>query len=805
MYISLNWLKDFVELPDNLDPNTLGETLTLKTAEVEKVIDQKKEFDHMVAGLVKEVHPHPNADKLKITKTSIGNQDLQIVCGGENLYEGMYVAVAKIGAKVKWHGQDEMTMERVKIRGVESEGMICAGEEIGISDTEAGEKDVMDLSALKPEPGTPLAEVFQKNDVIFEFDNKALTHRPDLWGHYGIAREVAALTDNPLKPISPQVEIPENGESLPVEVKIPDLCPRYCGIKVSGIKVTASPLWLSSRLKAIGHGTHNNIVDITNYVMNELGQPLHAFDSNNIEGGIIVRTAEKGEKIHTLDQKECELDETMLIIADHKKPVAIAGVIGGEFSGINENTTSIIIESANFAPASVRKTSIKLGIRTDSVQRFEKSLDPVMAETALKRALELILQICPDAKIEGPITDIQNFNREEKTIVLNTKKARSKIGVEIDDHAISKILTSLDFTVQETATPQIYNVTIPSYRATKDVEIEDDLIEEIARIYGYENIDPELPNLPARLPMENTERSKKHRAREIFSHGFGFDEVYNYSFYGKETIKKCLLDEAIHLKLLNYLSEDQTHLRTSLVPNMLKNIQDNLRYFEKFNLYEIGRIYEEEGNFFPIEHKKITAALVSGEKTDEIFYKAKGYLEEFLKISGIRFTKPISEIRNAPYAHPAKALTYLSESGETLAQVFMLHPVVAKNFDLEKIKIAFIDINFTKLNQTVTIEKKYRPISKFPAITFDVSVMVESQTLSQTIEEAIEKADKNLIKSVELFDLYEGPSIETGKKALAYKITLQSEERTLTDQDMTNIQNKVFENLEKLGGIIRGR
>ncbi|MFA7685580.1 MAG: phenylalanine--tRNA ligase subunit beta [Candidatus Gracilibacteria bacterium] len=803
MLVSLSWLKDFVELK-KIDPKDLATELTLKTAEVEGIIDESTQFENMVVGFVETMIPHPNADKLRIAKTSIGKETLQIVCGGENLKEGMYVAVAKIGAKVRWHGEGEpIVMERAKIRGEESFGMICAGDEIGIDDPLAGPKDILDLSPLKPEIGMPLSALLGNNDTILEFDNKALTNRPDLWGHYGIAREVAALTNSKFKPLVPKVKIPTTGESIKVEVKNAELCPRYCGLIIKNVKIAESPDWLKKRLKAVGHGTHNNVVDVTNYIMSELGQPLHAFDKNYIKEGILVRTAQKNEKMTTLDDKERTLSVEMLVIADHEKPVAIAGIIGGKNSEINEKTTEIILESANFHPGNVRKTSVKLGVRTDSVQRFEKSLDPNLAELAIKRAAELILEICPTAEIAGPITDVKNFDEKPLKVDLNIKKAQSKIGVEISKKEIKSILTSLEFKLKEKST-NIFEVEIPSFRSSKDVTIEDDLIEEIVRIYGYDSIPVVLPQLPTRLPIENTERFKKHRTRELFSYALGFDEVYNYSFYGLKELRNCNIPDENHIKLLNYLSEDQTHLRITLVPNLLKNFQLNAKYFDSVKLYEIGRTYKEIGEFMPLEEKKIGGGILLKGKTDNPFYQTKGAVELFFKKFNISI-KITKGVENIAYAHPVKSVSFLGSNSDTLAQVFMIHPEILKNHDLEKYSIAMFEINFSKSLKLEKLEKSCKKLPKFPGIDIDISVLISKDIEVEKIKNAIMEADKDLITSAKLFDIYEGANIEKDKKAVAYKVTLQSEARTLTDEEMTQVQQKIFTNLEKLGGIIRGK
>ena len=806
MLISLNWLKEFVDLPENLDPKELATELTIKTAEVDSVINEAESFENIVVGQILEITPHPNADKLRVTKVSLGKENCQIVCGGSNLREGMYVAIAKPGSKVRWHGAgDLITLERTKIRDVESDGMICAGSEIGVPDPTAKEKEILDLSAMKTAPGTPLSELLQKNDVIFEFDNKALTHRPDLWGHYGIAREIAVLTGAKLKPVKSAVKIPAKGEQIEVEVKDEKLCPRYCGLIIENVKVGPSPDWLQKKLKATDHGTHNNIVDVTNYVMLELGQPMHAFDKAKINKGIVVRTAKKGEMIPCLDDKIRELNEHMLIIADHEKPVAIAGVIGGANSEIGSFTTSIILESANFNSSSVRKTSTKFMLRTDAVQRFEKGLDPHLCELAIKRAAELILEICPEAKIAGPITDISNFSTTPLKITLDTEMARSKIGADISDKQMKEILESLDFEVKAGTKKGTFEVTVPTFRANKDVKIEDDIVEEIARIFGYGNIPATLPSLPTKLPEENTERFKKHRARELLSYGLGFDEVSNYSFYGKNEIERCLMKEEGHVKLLNYLSEDQTHMRTSMTPNLLKNLQHNVKNFDELRIYEIGRTYKEIGQFMPLEEKKIVGAILLKGKSDAPFYEAKGVLETIFKKFEIALPHPAKGMDCAPYAHPNKAISYIDQHGQTLGKVFMLHPIVAKNHDLENYSIGIFAVNFTELMKLAPNEKKYKKIGRFPSIEFDVSVLVDANIEIQTLKNAIASAEKHLITEVSLFDIYQGQGIPSDKKAVAFKITLQAEDRTLTDLEMTETQKFVFRNLEELGGVIRGK
>lgn len=803
MHISLNWLKEFVNIPET-DAHALAHKITVRTAEVDGVIEESASFENMVAGQIIELKKHENADSLTVTQTLIGTETVQIVCGGKNLKEGMFVAVALIGAEVSWHGGEKMKIEKVSIRGVESFGMICASTEIGLPKGEnEGEKDILDLSELKPTPGTPLAKVLNKDDTILIFDNKTITNRPDLWGHYGIAREISALYDQKLTPIKTTVKTPKTGENLKIEIDDFMLCPRYTGLVIDNVKIGPSPLWLQEKLKKIDHGTHNNVVDITNYIMTELGQPMHAFDHSKVKEKILVRTAKQGEKITALDTKSYELDEEMLVIADSEKALAIAGVIGGQDGSVTESTTKIILESANFNSSSIRRTASRLGIRTDASQRFEKALDPFLCETALLKAAEMILKICKGSKIVSPITDLQSFSKEPVKITLSLEKASSKIGVELSKKEITDFLKKLEFKIKP-INKDTLEVEVPTFRATKDIKDQDDLIEEIARLYGYENIPTTFPVLPIKRPQENRERKVKHEIRTLLSLGLGFDEVLNYSFYSNRELKNCLMTEESHLIIENSISEDYSHLRTTLIPHLLKNAQLNQKNFDSFKIYEIGRTYKNIGEHFPLEEKKISGLIYEKSKKDDVFYQAKGVVESIFTHLSLDLPNSAKEVKNAPYSHPAKALTYIDNEGETLAQVFMLHPLVQKNMDLEKAKIAIFELNYTKLMAMTASVHKFEAIPRFPKIEFDVSVLVEKNTEIGTLIKEIKSCDSELIKTVTLFDIYEGSNLGANKKAIAFKIALQSNEKTLTDTDMSRVQTLVFEKLKQIGGEIRG-
>ena len=811
MKLSLNWIKQFVEIPPT-NAKELGDLLTLRTAEVEEVQDQATLYTNMYIGKVTELKAHPDADKLVVCTIDIGPEgSRQIVCGGQNLSEGMLVAYADKGAKVRWHGEGDLVeLSYAKVRGIESQGMICAGEEIGLeTDNPEGQKEVKikDLSYTKEQPGTPLAEALKKDDIVFEIDNKSLTHRPDLWGHYGFAREFAAIMKTDLKPLDECFDLPKDKSALKIGSQDAKACPYFGGCIVTNVKIEESPQWIKTLLQAAGVRPVNNIVDITNYVMLELGQPMHAYDRSFVEEDFLeARFAKKGEELETLDHKKRKLLETDLVIANSKKALGLAGVMGGVNSEIKDDTTEIILEAANFDAVTVRRTSTYHGLRTDAVQRFEKSLDPTLAKQALKRACKLIQGVCPEARFEGNLVEFNEYEAPKIEIKLDPKYVESVIGAKISSDEMCDSLTRLGFEVKKGT--DAFDIRVPSWRATKDVNITEDLIEEIARMHGYENIPATLPPLPIIPPKYLVDRRAKHQARKILARGLNCDEVIRYSFYSTEDVKNCMLDEAKHLRVENYLSEDQTHMRTTLIPNMLKATALNLKYQDILRIFEFGRTYIEDG-YMPVEEKHLCTIFADSRKKakntgplDITFYDAKGTLEslfDMMGATGVKFVKT----KNPPsYAHPKKCIE-VKYRGQSIGHIFDLHPGVLKKYDIEANTAAF-EINFSQIITAGLSPTLYAPLSKLPSLTFDISVVMNERTEIGEIEQIIKDCGGKLVKNIELFDIYEGKNIEQGKKSFAFRITLHTEERTLTDEDMAEIQKKIFDKLTSKGGQIRG-
>jgi len=798
MYISLNWLKDFVDIPKNITPEDLGLKLSAHTVEVDKVINQKEKFNKVVVGKILELKKHPSADRLQLVKIDIGKEKLDIVCGATNIKAGDFVPVALVGAVLP----NGLEIKTAEIRGVKSNGMLCAEDELGMGDDHAG---IMILS--KGKPGENLAEYLKLDDTVFEVDNKSITNRPDLWSHLGMAREISAFLELKLK--EPKLELSRLAkgkgklEKIKVEVKDSKLCPRYMAIKVSGIAIGASPAWMQERLSAVGMRPINNIVDITNYVMLELGQPLHAFDASLVKE-IGVRRAKKGETMETLDGQKRELDESMLLITDGEKGVAIAGVMGGLNSEISQETKAIIIEAANFEPTQIRKTSQKLGLRTESSMRFEKSLDPNLCQWAITRAVELVKQLCPKAEVISDLVDIKSFSLEQGPIAISLEWLETIIGEKIEEKKIINILTSLGFAVKKDKDK--LDVTVPSWRATKDISIPEDLVEEIVRIYGYNNLEMVMPKVVMEAPLVNKERILERKIKEILAQGARLSEVYNYSFVNEEQLKKLKMEIRDYVKLANPIISQHTLLRQSLAPYLLENVKTNQSRYSEFGLFEIGNIFmdltgeEDKGGEkgkLPYQEKKL-GIIIAGEKKGEIFRKIKGLVEYLFDYFGLSASFEILEDRPGWADSKAAAKIISGAGGETaLGTVARLDSQIAATLNIKK-EAAIAEISFKELAGLVLDKgaKKYEKIPKYPPVIRDLAFVVGSKTLYNDIKKEIESFSP-LVKEVELFDVYEGEGLGENNKNLAFHIIYQAPDRTLTAEEIEKEQAKLIKILEK--------
>jgi phenylalanyl-tRNA synthetase beta chain len=815
MKISLNWLKEFIDIPKNITPQKLAHLLTEHSVEVEEVIEQAKDFDNIVVGQIIKIDKHPNADKLKLVQVNIGQaENIQVVCGGTNLEEKMFVALAKVGSRVKWHGQgDLITLEKTKIRGEESVGMICSACEIGLGKYVEGDSTIMkfEVDQKKNIAGIPLAQFLKLDDVILDIENKTITHRPDLWGHFGIARELGAIFGFRISNYEFRIKDKISKKitsNLKVEVKNKIFCQRYMGVVVDGVKIEASPEWLQNRLVAVGVRPINNIVDITNYVMLETGQPMHAYDANKLASEkIIVRLASQGEKVVTLDKVERKLDTEMLVIADEKKVIAIAGIMGANNSEVDQNSTKIILESANFDAINSRITATKLGLRTEASARFEKHLDPNLTETALAKALSLISEIVPSAKISSKIVDENNYKPKTIVIKLSVEFIQKKIGVELEKKEIQKILESLGFKVS--SEKSLLKVTVPSWRATSDISSADDLVEEVARIYGFNKIQAIMPTVSMDLPEVNLKRKLEKEIKNILT-AQGLNEVINYSFISEDQVMKMGKNIEDHIKLLNSLSQDHTILRQSLTENLLKNIQNNLRYFEEFSLFEIGSIFKKgEGKFIihpegnkklPIQETIISGVIASKIKTEEVlFFNIKEVVENLLS----KFQ--LENFQIMPSANDSSFSAKIEVNQQQIGTIFILNKKILENFEInKKTNCAWFEINLDKLNSLPKKEKKFKQLNKFPSVEIDIAIIASKNILWHNIDKEIKKIAGEKLKQIELFDIYEGENIAPDKISLAIHLNFAEEDRTMEMKEVEKIRDEIISHLnKKFGAIIR--
>ena len=801
MLISYNWIKSFTSFKDKLSPFEIRNLFSWHSCEIDEVISESEAFDFMVAGHIKEIKKHENADSLSVCQVDLGEIGThQIVCGGDNLKKDQIVAVAMPKAKVRWHGEgDLIELSKTKIRGEESFGMICAAEEIGMGKSK--DKNILDISHTKAKAGTPLSEVFKKNDFILDIDNKTLTNRPDLWSAEGLARELATITKTKFTALNPKAEIPTTGEQVNLIDESKDFIHRFQTLIIENLEVKESPKEIQELLIKSGVNPKNNIVDATNYVMYEIGQPMHAYDfdsvSVNNKVDFTIKKANKLEKLMLLGDQEIELQDFDNVLYVKGKPQILLSIKGGVNSGVNENTKKIVLESAVFDCKQTRKSSTHHHVRTDSSARYEKQLDAHNTQRAIFRCLEILKLSCPDLKVSGPLQDYFPVNNQPKTISLPIHKIEGYMGVKVDTKESIRILESLDFKVTEKETT--LEVTPPTFRSTGDINIYQDLIEEIARHYGYHNLESKIkPHTKSGINLK--QRELEYEVREHLSN-LGMYEVINYNFVSEKDIQNVNLDPKNHLKLFNSLNTEHTHMRQTLLINMLKNCHLNHKNFDSFELFEIGRTNTEIGEFFPAEEEKL-GMIVSGHKDN--FLILKGYLESLintLNLKGIKFQKSDDA---SSYFHPNKTGKYMYQGKNLFAEIGYIHPLTQKNFDLkDQTEIAYAEINLGLLHKHSKDIKKFTEINNLPALEFDLSIIVEEKILNSQIIEIINKSSKDVV-NIDFADCYRGANIGENLKSMTYKIKLQSKERTLESKDLESAQQNCYKNLEKIGGFVRG-
>lgn len=653
------------------------------------------------------------------------------------------------------------------------------------------------LATVEVEEIKKLGEGLEKiDDFIFEIDNKSLSHRPDLWGHYGMAREVAVLFDKRLKDYKIKRFKSGNGVDLQVKVEDKKLCPRYMAIAVNGVKVAPSPQWLQSRLMSVGVRPINNIVDITNYVMLDLGQPMHSFDAERLQRTkIIVRRAKNGEKFVTLDGQEQKLTNEMLVIADEKKVIALAGVMGGENSEISKKTETIIFESANFDATNIRRTSLKLGLRTESSARFEKSLDPNLCELALKRAVQLVLEMCPEARVAGAAADVKHFRLNQGPIKLSLEFLNKKIGVDIKKSQAIGYFKKLGFSVKEKK-KDVLSVIAPTWRATKDISIQEDLVEEVARLYGYDHLPATMPVCSIVPPEINRLRQLERKVMETLVQELSYTEVYNYSFVSPGQVEKLGNDLSKYLELDNPLSKEKPFLRRCLLLNLLENLEKNLAWFDEVKLAESGQVFrpkekgekvkEGERDCLPGQETWLTTVWAS-KKEMTPFWQARRAAEMIFAELNLEWqARPMKE--PMPWQHPSRQAALVCE-GKEVGLYCELNPLVGEKFGLLA-RVGVLEIN---LNRLLEVGEK-APVAggapDYPEVKRDIAFLVDKKVSHENLVSVIRSVDV-LIKKTELFDVYEGEKIGAGKKSVAYHLIFRHPERTLTSVEVEAAREKV--------------
>ena len=806
MKISYNWLKQFIKIDWKSDETAaLLTDLGLEVEVVEKYQSVKGGLEGIVVGHVLTCVQHPNADRLKVTTVDLGDgTPVQIVCGASNVAAGQKVPVATIGSTLYDKDGNAFVIKKGKIRDEESHGMICAEDEIGLGTSHDG---IMVLDAnLKP--GTSVAKVFKiENDEIFEI---GLTpNRADAMSHLGTARDLRAgliQSGVNVELITPSVSnFRIDKRTLKIDVKVENgkLAPRYCGVTISGIAVKPSPEWLQNRLKSIGLNPKNNIVDVTNYVLHELGQPLHAFDAAKINGKILIKTMPAGTKFTTLDDIERTLHEEDLMICDEKGPMCIAGVFGGKNSGVSESTTNIFLESAYFNPVSVRKTAKRHGLSTDASFRFERGIDPTITEFALKRAALLIQEVA-GGEITSDVIDIYPKKIEDFPVFLNFAKTARLIGQELSKEIIKKILASLDIKVNS-VTDAGLGLTIPAYRV--DVQREIDVIEEILRVYGYNNI-----NFTKKLnaTVSNSARTEDYKLQNIVGNqlnSLSFHEMMANSLTSPEYVAlSAMLKEEHNVTMLNPLSADLSTMRQSLLFSGLEAISYNInRRNSDLKLFEFGKSYHNFDTGY--EEQKHLTIFLSGDRNAENwtnaqkptdFFLFKGYVDAILSRLGIAKIKT-EPLKSDVFAEGLR----MSVGEETLVEFGTVKKSILKHFDIKQ-DVFYADFNWNVVLKIVSTKIKFVDIARYPEVRRDLALLVDESVSFDSIYAIARQSEKSLLKSVVLFDVYTGNNLPEGKKSYAVSFTIQDTSKTLTDEQIDKVMGKVQKNLTtELGAILR--
>ena len=807
MKVSLNWIKDYVDIPAETDLSRLAYDLTMSTVEVEGAERLADRFAKVVVGEIKGVEPHPNADKLRVCTVDTGDGEPHgIVCGGSNLEVGMKVAVACPGAIVRWHGEGEpVEIKNAKLRGVPSYGMICAAVELGLDDLFPTEDDhgILDLTAFGCAAGTPLAEALDLDDIILEIDNKSMTNRPDLWGHYGIARELAALFDLPLKPF--EAYVPDAKEVFDVRIDDVERCPRYIGARIDGLSVKEAPFAMRSRIWRVGMRPINALVDVTNYVMLAVGQPTHVFDSEQIADYIQVRRAGDGEALGLLNGKDLRLCADDLVIADADGAVALAGVMGGAKDSVLPDTHSVILEVANFESRGVRRTALRYDNRTEASSRYEKAIDPERCDQALSLAMKLFAELYPDMKVTA-FCDRYPEKLVRKEIDVSFDWLDRRLGMHVPQEVIAKKLGTMGYEVAFSG--EGMHVTVPTWRSTGDVSIKADIMEEVARMYGYENFEPSSITTSFDGAINQLKVDLVRRIKEYLAFRCGMQEVFTYPWMSEETVNAILPGTEGVFALSTPPSPTEKYIRPSLLPNLCRVVVKNERSFEKFGVFEEAQVYQDRdytseyaGEALPFQRKHLGCVFAGKPETvTELFREAKGVIGQmprYTHMEGFTFEK----LEKPCWADPVVWLN-VCRDGKRIGDLALLSKKAAMDCGIKVLSAVLVELDMDALEPFRSRTNRFLHVPEFPVNEYDVSVLVDRTVTWDDLYRALmgKHADDSLLRDARFVEEYKGNQIPADKKSVTVRLLIGSGEKTLTGNEIENVANSALKKLAKAVG-----
>lgn len=807
MKVSLNWIRDYVQLPADADLKKLAYDLTMSTVEVEDTIELAKQFDHMVVGVINTIEQHPNADKLRVCMTDIGGRVESIVCGGSNLREGMKVAVALPGSVCRWHGEGEpVEIKKSKLRGVDSYGMICGAVEIGLADLfpTKEEAHILDLSDFDAPAGTPLADALDLNDIILEIDNKSMTNRPDLWGHYGIAREIAALYDLPMKEFPHFDRNVENTSGFHVTVEDAERCPRMTGTQIENVCVKPAPYWMQVRIWKTGMRPINALVDITNYVMLATGQPSHAYDSDHIAGHIIVRRAKAGETLTLLNGKELPLSTDDLTIADDAGIVGLAGVMGGAKDSILPTTNKVILEIANFQAAGIRRTALRYDNRTEASARYEKAIDPERCDQALDLSMQLFSDLYPEMKVTGLVDEYpQHLKQAEIDVPLSWLERR--LGKRLPPEEIRHKMELLGYGISFSGDNM--HVVVPTWRSTGDVSIQADIMEEVARMYGYENFEAEPITTTFDGAINQLDKDLERRIKEYLAIRCGMQEIFTYPWMEESYVNAVLQSTEGILSLSTPPSPAERFVRSSLLPNLCKAVVKNERYFDEFSIFETAQVFRDENytspydprEKLPSQRKNVAGAFVTTDKDiTALFRKAKGVVEMMARYVHME-TLTFRQTEKPVWADNVVWLN-ICRGEEKVGDLALLSKKVSMACGIKNLNVMLFQLDQDSLVPLKSRTNTFTHMAEYPMTDYDISLLLDGSVQWKDVLQTVGGIKSELLHGASFVDEYRGKQVPAGKKSLTLRLSIGSKEKTLTSSEIEEVASNVLNKIAKRFG-----